>query len=145
MFLGMALQQRAQLLARLVLAGHRDWARQRTQTERSRGEGARDVCLIPASAHGTNPATAQMMGMKIVVVACDAQGNIDIADLRARHLRPTAGRRPQIDHGHARAQQLVALGDFQQLERCARAVALGLCAFDVNVVDVLFHPLLAGF
>ena len=50
----------------------------------ARGERARDVCLIPASAHGTNPATAQMMGMKIVVVACDAQGNIDIADLRAR-------------------------------------------------------------
>ena len=50
----------------------------------ARGEDARDVCLIPASAHGTNPATAQMMGMKIVVVACDAHGNIDTADLRAR-------------------------------------------------------------
>ncbi|MET0508388.1 MAG: aminomethyl-transferring glycine dehydrogenase [Burkholderiaceae bacterium] len=45
------------------------------------GQGHRDVCLIPASAHGTNPATAQMMGMRIVVVACDAAGNIDMADL----------------------------------------------------------------
>ncbi len=47
----------------------------------SQGEGARDVCLIPASAHGTNPATAQMMGMRIVVVGCDAEGNIDVDDL----------------------------------------------------------------
>ena len=48
------------------------------------GQGHRDVCLIPASAHGTNPASAQMMGMKIVVVACDAQGNIDLPDLEAK-------------------------------------------------------------
>ncbi len=48
------------------------------------GRGARDVCLIPASAHGTNPASAQMMGMRIVVVACDRNGNIDMADLRAK-------------------------------------------------------------
>ncbi len=48
------------------------------------GQGARDVCLIPASAHGTNPASAQMMGMRIVVVACDRNGNIDMADLRAK-------------------------------------------------------------
>ncbi|MGB7181903.1 MAG: aminomethyl-transferring glycine dehydrogenase, partial [Burkholderiaceae bacterium] len=45
------------------------------------GGGERDICLIPASAHGTNPASAQMMGLKIVVVACDDQGNIDEADL----------------------------------------------------------------
>ncbi len=44
----------------------------------------RDICLIPASAHGTNPASAVMAGMKVVPVACDADGNIDIADLRAR-------------------------------------------------------------
>jgi glycine dehydrogenase len=50
----------------------------------SRGEGHRDVCLIPSSAHGTNPASAQMMGMRIVVVACDADGNIDVADLKAK-------------------------------------------------------------
>ena len=50
----------------------------------SRGEGHRDVCLIPSSAHGTNPATAQMMGLRIVVVACDADGNIDVADLKAK-------------------------------------------------------------
>ncbi|MBU6189290.1 MAG: aminomethyl-transferring glycine dehydrogenase, partial [Betaproteobacteria bacterium] len=50
----------------------------------ARGETGRDICLIPSSAHGTNPATAQMMGLKIVVVACDAQGNIDAADLRAK-------------------------------------------------------------
>jgi glycine dehydrogenase len=50
----------------------------------SRGQGHRDVCLIPSSAHGTNPATAQMMGMRIVVVACDPDGNIDVADLNAK-------------------------------------------------------------
>ncbi len=51
---------------------------------RSRGEGHRDVCLIPASAHGTNPASAAMAGMKVVVVATDAHGNIDVDDLRAK-------------------------------------------------------------
>ncbi|HKZ33278.1 MAG TPA: aminomethyl-transferring glycine dehydrogenase [Vicinamibacteria bacterium] len=51
---------------------------------RSRGEGGRDVCLIPVSAHGTNPASAVMAGYKVVPVACDARGNIDVADLRAR-------------------------------------------------------------
>ncbi len=45
------------------------------------GEGHRDVCLIPQSAHGTNPASAVMAGMKVVVVACDAHGNVDVADL----------------------------------------------------------------
>jgi glycine dehydrogenase len=50
----------------------------------SRGEGARDVCLIPASAHGTNPATAQMMGLRIVVVGCDSHGNVDTADLERK-------------------------------------------------------------
>ena len=51
---------------------------------RSRGDHSRDVCLIPASAHGTNPASAVMAGMRVVVVACDEQGNIDIGDLRAK-------------------------------------------------------------
>jgi glycine dehydrogenase len=50
----------------------------------SRGEGHRDVCLIPASAHGTNPASAHMAGMKVVVVGCDEQGNVDIEDLKAK-------------------------------------------------------------
>lgn len=47
----------------------------------SRGETNRDICLIPTSAHGTNPASAQMIGMKVVLVACDSEGNIDLADL----------------------------------------------------------------
>ncbi len=47
----------------------------------SRGEGQRDICLIPQSAHGTNPASAQMCGMQVVVVACDDNGNIDLTDL----------------------------------------------------------------
>ena len=51
---------------------------------RSRGEGGRDVCLIPASAHGTNPASAIMAGMRVVVVACDANGNVDLADLELK-------------------------------------------------------------
>ncbi len=50
----------------------------------SRGEGHRDVCLIPSSAHGTNPATANMAGMRVVVVACDANGNVDVADLKTK-------------------------------------------------------------
>ena len=50
----------------------------------SRGDDHRNVCLIPASAHGTNPASAQMAGMHVVVVACDAEGNVDLADLEAK-------------------------------------------------------------
>jgi glycine dehydrogenase len=50
----------------------------------SRGESQRNICLIPSSAHGTNPASAAMVGMKVVVTACDAQGNVDMADLQAK-------------------------------------------------------------
>lgn len=50
----------------------------------NQGEAHRDICLIPTSAHGTNPASAVMAGLKVVAVACDADGNIDIADLRAK-------------------------------------------------------------
>jgi len=50
----------------------------------SRGDGHRNICLIPASAHGTNPASAMMVGMKVVVVACDKEGNVDMNDLRAK-------------------------------------------------------------
>jgi glycine dehydrogenase len=50
----------------------------------SRGEGQRDICLIPESAHGTNPASAQMAGMSVVVVKCDAMGNVDLDDLKAK-------------------------------------------------------------
>ncbi len=50
----------------------------------SRGDSRRHVCLIPESAHGTNPASAQMAGMSVVVVKCDADGNVDLTDLRAQ-------------------------------------------------------------
>jgi len=50
----------------------------------SRGDAHRNICLIPASAHGTNPASAMMVGMKVVVVACDKEGNVDMNDLRAK-------------------------------------------------------------
>ncbi len=50
----------------------------------SRGEGARDVCLIPSSAHGTNPASAQMAGMKVVVTGTRENGDIDVDDCRAK-------------------------------------------------------------
>lgn len=50
----------------------------------SKGEDARNVCLIPTSAHGTNPASAQMLGMKVVLVACDEDGNIDVLDLQEK-------------------------------------------------------------
>ncbi|MGP8120917.1 MAG: aminomethyl-transferring glycine dehydrogenase [Xanthobacteraceae bacterium] len=51
---------------------------------RARGDAGRTVCLIPSSAHGTNPASASMAGMEVVVVACDARGDVDVADLRAK-------------------------------------------------------------
>ena len=51
---------------------------------KARGQGHRNICLIPSSAHGTNPASAQMAGMQVVVTACDASGNVDLADLKAK-------------------------------------------------------------
>ena len=50
----------------------------------SRGEAKRSICLIPTSAHGTNPASAVMAGMKVVAVGCDENGNIDLADLEKK-------------------------------------------------------------
>jgi glycine dehydrogenase len=50
----------------------------------ARGEGRRTVCLIPSSAHGTNPASARMAGLEVTVVECDAHGNVDLADLKAK-------------------------------------------------------------
>jgi len=50
----------------------------------SRHQGARDICLIPSSAHGTNPASAQMAGMRVVIVECDEAGNVDLDDLKTR-------------------------------------------------------------
>lgn len=54
------------------------------QYHEQRGEGHRNICLIPTSAHGTNPASAVMCGMKVVPVACDEQGNVDLTDLQAK-------------------------------------------------------------
>jgi glycine dehydrogenase len=51
---------------------------------RAHGQEQRDICLIPSSAHGTNPASATMAGMRVVVVACDEHGNIDVQDLRKK-------------------------------------------------------------
>ncbi|MDD0973542.1 aminomethyl-transferring glycine dehydrogenase [Pseudomonas fontis] len=51
---------------------------------RSRKQAQRDICLIPASAHGTNPASAQMAGMQVVIVECDEAGNVDLEDLKAK-------------------------------------------------------------
>jgi glycine dehydrogenase len=50
----------------------------------SQGNHHRDICLIPLSAHGTNPASAAMVNMKIVVVNCDENGNVDVADLKKK-------------------------------------------------------------
>ncbi|MGQ0596745.1 aminomethyl-transferring glycine dehydrogenase [Aquabacterium sp.] len=50
----------------------------------AQGQGHRDICLIPESAHGTNPASAHMVGMKVVVTKCDADGNVDLDDLKAK-------------------------------------------------------------
>src|SRR5262249_55731390 len=53
-------------------------------SKKNRGQPHRDVCLIPSSAHGTNPASAAMAGLKVVVVRCDENGNVDLNDLRAK-------------------------------------------------------------
>ena len=55
--------------------------------QRARGQAQRDVCLIPESAHGTNPASAHLAGLQVVSVACDASGNVDVADLQAKASR----------------------------------------------------------
>jgi len=52
--------------------------------QEAEGQAGRDICLIPRSAHGTNPATAQMMGLKVVVVDCDAKGNVSVEDLQKK-------------------------------------------------------------
>jgi glycine dehydrogenase len=52
--------------------------------QEARGQGQRNVCLIPSSAHGTNPASAQMVGMQVVVTGCDAHGNVDLAELESK-------------------------------------------------------------
>ena len=52
--------------------------------QHSRGQGHRNICLIPASAHGTNPASAQMVGLTVVVTKCDENGNVDMADMKAK-------------------------------------------------------------
>ena len=52
--------------------------------QEANGQGARNVCLIPKSAHGTNPATAQMCGLEVIAVACDDSGNVDVPDLKAK-------------------------------------------------------------
>jgi glycine dehydrogenase len=51
---------------------------------RAHGQGHRNICLIPSSAHGTNPASAQMVGLQVVVTQCDKHGNVDMADLKAK-------------------------------------------------------------
>ncbi|HZM34077.1 MAG TPA: aminomethyl-transferring glycine dehydrogenase subunit GcvPB, partial [Burkholderiales bacterium] len=87
----------------------------------SNGEAARDVCLIPASAHGTNPASARMIGLEVVVVACDAQGNVDLADLE-RRLTAHAGRVAALMITYPSTH-----GVFEQavVEICARVHAAG--------------------
>ena len=64
----------------------------------ARGEPHRKICLIPSSAHGTNPASAQMAGMEVVVVACDARGDVDVDDLRAKAEKHSA--KPRRGHDH---------------------------------------------
>ncbi len=55
--------------------------------QQANGQGHRDICLIPSSAHGTNPASATMLGMKVVIVACDQRGNVDLDDLSAKAIQ----------------------------------------------------------
>ena len=88
----------------------------------SRGDQARDVCLIPSSAHGTNPASAVMAGMRVVVVGCDAAGNIDLADLAAK--AEAAPGPPRRADGHLPQHPRRVRGDDQgHLRRWSTPVA----------------------
>ena len=110
----------------------------------SRGESARDVCLIPASAHGTNPATAQMMGLRIVVVGCDDHGNVDLADLE----------RKIAEHGSRIAALMITYpsthGVFEEaiVRICAQVHAAGgqvyMDGANMNALAGLAKPALIG-
>jgi glycine dehydrogenase len=87
----------------------------------SRGEARRNVCLIPASAHGTNPASAQMAGLRVVVVQCDRDGNVDLADLEraiATHRERLAALMLTYPSTHGVFEEAVT-------EMCARIHAAG--------------------
>jgi glycine dehydrogenase len=109
-----------------------------------RGEGARDVCLIPASAHGTNPATAQMMGLRIVVVGCDDHGNVELADLE----------RKLAEHGSRIAALMITYpsthGVFEEaiVRICAQVHAAGgqvyMDGANLNALAGLAKPALIG-
>jgi len=108
------------------------------------GEGARDVCLIPASAHGTNPASAQMIGLRIVVVACDPNGNVDTADLE----------RKIAEHGRRIAALMITYpsthGVFEEaiVRICAQVHAAGgqvyMDGANMNALTGLAKPALIG-
>ena len=91
----------------------------------SHGEGGRDVCLIPTSAHGTNPASAAMAGLRVVPVACDASGNIDHADLD----------RKVTEHAHVLAALMITYpsthGVFEEsiAEACAKVRSAGALVY----------------
>ena len=76
-----AVMQREKPVRSLLGVTH---ARECGHIDRARGEEHRDICLIPSSAHGTNPASAVMAGYRVVVVGCDREGNVDLRDLRAK-------------------------------------------------------------
>jgi len=109
-----------------------------------RGQGHRDVCLIPSSAHGTNPASAAMAGLKVVVVACDKDGNVDLADLRAK----------VVQHADALAALMVTYpsthGVFEEAIRdiCAAVHAVGgqvyMDGANMNAQVGLTSPALIG-
>ncbi len=110
----------------------------------AKGQGARDVCLIPASAHGTNPASAQMMGLRIVVVGCDDHGNVDLADLE----------RKIAEHGNRIAALMITYpsthGVFEEaiVRICAQVHAAGgqvyMDGANMNALTGLAKPALIG-
>ncbi len=92
---------------------------------RSRGDVDRDVCLIPASAHGTNAASAVMAGMRVVVVGTDENGDVDLDDLRAKV--DEHARAPRGDHGHLPVDPWGVRGGHRRALRCrARGGRAGL-------------------
>ena len=88
---------------------------------RANGDEHRTVCLIPSSAHGTNAASAVLAGMKVVVVACDELGNVDLDDLRAKIAAHADDARGADDHLPVDARRLRARGPCRHATRCTTA------------------------
>ena len=106
---------------------------------KSRGESHRDVCIIPVSAHGTNPASAAMCGMKIVVVGTDEQGNINIPELTAaaeKHSANLAALMVTYPSTHGVYEDGIAAGEGDYAEQALNRVRASVPTFTLKIRHV---------